>query len=145
MGTLQGRRWKVDVSRGAEGCQTIAFLLRNDQAKQGQHGRDQDRLDVDPPRLATELTSRGFVVDELFSLVQIARTSRREDDSRIHPGLEDAQGSEPEGEEEADPPPAVGAGEDQPESDGSARAEHGDSHDEPLPPLSWTDVDGSAA
>jgi hypothetical protein len=86
-------------------------------AEQGQHGREQSRLDVNSPGLATKLALQDFVVNGFFSGIQIARTSRRQGDSGFFPGLEESKASHPEREKETDSPCPGGAGRDHPQSD----------------------------
>lgn len=86
-----------------------------------------------------------FVFDGFFFAIQVARTSRRENHSRIRPGLEDTEGSHPERNKEGEPPRPRGANQNHCQRACRADRQHCDSHQKPVPPLSWTDVDGSAA
>jgi len=93
-----------------------------------------------PTRLAAKLPDHCGVLDFLFSGVQISRTSRRESHSGLLERLEDAKGSKPEREEEAEPPPPIDADDHEPCGDPKARGKRGYSDDKPLALLSRPDI-----
>ena len=100
---------------------------------------------MNSPGLATEFCLQRLVYYRFVTPVQVARAARRQDDSGLFPGLEESKAPHPEREEKADPPRPGGAGRDHPESDYDARRKRAGTHDQPPPPLSRPDIDGSAA
>ena len=64
---------------------------------------------MNPAGLTAKLGFDGLVFDLLQASPQVAQTARCEEYSRSLQSLEDAEGSEPEREKQADPPPAIRA------------------------------------
>jgi len=75
---------------------------------------------VDFPRLAAQLAPHGVVFDGFFATIEVARTARRQADSRLLPSLEETQSAHPEGDKQGDAPPALGASGDERQRDESA-------------------------
>lgn len=78
---------------------------------------------MDPTRLAADRLPLGLVSDRLLARVHVARPARGERHSRARASLGEAEGAEPEGHEESDPPGAVDAG-----GDEQGEAAEGDDH-----------------
>lgn len=95
---------------------------------------------MNPTGLATKLDRHGVIFDLLLTGVQVARAPRGQRDSGLLPRLEEAQGSHPEREEQADPPPSTDTGKNERRGDPDAHGEHGDPHQQALPTLSGADV-----
>jgi hypothetical protein len=84
----------------------------NDEGEPGQAGGDEQRLQMDLPRLAPELAQQPGVADGLRTGGRLAQPARGEADSGVRARLRDGQRGEPEGDEE-EKPEAAGSAEEQ--------------------------------
>ena len=104
--------------------------------RQGQY----QGLQVNLACLPSDLRELVGIRDVLRPRVQVALTARRETHSGLFAGLEHAEQTEPEREEERHPPERLNPRREQRHERRRAHAEHDEAEDGPLPALAWPDV-----
>jgi hypothetical protein len=95
---------------------------------------------MDLARFAAKLQFLISIGDLLFAGIQMARPSRHENDSGLLLCLEEAKGPHPEREEEADPPPAIQASQNEYPRDPDTQRKHCHTRHESLATLSGADI-----
>ena len=90
--------------------------------------------------LAAQCHGQSFILDLLFSTIQVAQASRCQDDSSLFPRLEKTQGTHPEWNKEGKAPPEIYAGRNKRQGDPAAQSHGHEPHNKPFALLFWADI-----